>query len=170
MKSFISRIMKKLIYLIPVLILAMGCNGIYENGEELAMDLKLSVNQISVEDLKAKLENDEAAFHLVDVRTKAEFEEGFINDSYDYNMYLMPVILPRGIIEYKISDADYWEDFFEDVPDKESSEIIIYSQNGDRGLLAANTLLQLGYKNVSNLDGGYDKWQSEISKAEITEK
>jgi len=161
--------MKKLIYLIPVLILAIACNGIYENGKELAMDLKFSVNQISVEDLKAKLENDEA-FYLIDVRTNAEFEEGFINDNYDFNMYFKPVILPRGILEFKIDDPVYWEDFFEDVPDKETTEIIIYSQNGDRGLLSANTLLQLGYKNVSNLDGGFDKWQSLIVNDEVAKK
>ncbi len=165
MKSFISRIMRKPIYLIPVLILAMACNGIYENGKELAMDLKFSVNQISVEDLKVKLENDEA-FYLIDVRTNAEYEEGFINDKYDFNTYFKPVILPLGILEFKIDDPIYWEDFYEDVPEKESTEIVIYSQNGDRGLLAANTLLQLGYKNISNLDGGYDKWLSLIGKTE----
>jgi len=112
------------------------------------------------------MENDDA-FHLIDVRTVAEYEEGFINDEYAYNMYLKPVNLPRGIIEYMIADPVFWDDFFEEMPDKETTDIVIYCQNGDRGLLASNTLLRLGYKNVRNLEGGYDNWLATLkSEAE----
>ncbi len=155
--------MKKYIYLIPILIFAISCTGIYENGKEMAKDASFSVTQITVDDLKSKLGNDEA-IHLIDVRRNTEFEHGYINEDFDYNMYLEPVNIPRGILEFKISDPEFWEDYYEDLPDKDSTEIIIYCDNGDRGILATLTLLKLGYRNVKNLEGGYNAWNPDQNK------
>lgn len=149
--------MKKIIHIMMVIFLMAGCSGIYEDGKELALAVKPTVDQIKPDELKAMLEQDEA-FYLIDVRTAEEFEEGYLNDEYMYNDYLMPVNLPRGILESKISDPVFWEDFFEDLPDKETTDIVVYCKDGNRGILAANTLLKLGYKNVRNLEGGYDQW------------
>ncbi len=107
------------------------------------------------------MENDEV-FTLIDVREPTEFQSGYINEDFDYNMYLEPVNIPRGILEAKISDPVFWDDYYEDMPVKDSTVIIVYSQSGDRGALATETLLKLGYKNVTNLDGGFNAWNPDF--------
>ncbi len=152
--------MKKYFYLPVILIVFVAfaaCTGIYENGKEMAADAKTVIDEISVDDLKIKLESDEP-FHLLDVRLPAEFENGYINEDFEYNMYLEPVNLPRGILEFQIASEEFWEDYYEDMPDKDSTEIIIYCKSGARGILATETLLKLGYKNVKNLEGGWKAW------------
>jgi rhodanese-related sulfurtransferase len=41
-------------------------------------------------------------------------------------------------------------------PPEKNAEIIVYCKAGSRGILAAVSLMQLGYTNVKNLEGGYD--------------
>ncbi len=166
--------MKKYFYLpaiFTVFIAFNACTGIYENGKEMAADAKTVIDEISVDELKIKMESDEP-FHLIDVRLPAEFKNGYINDDYKYNMYLEPVNLPRGILEFQIANKDFWKDYYEDVPDKDSTEIIIYCKGGARGILATETLLKLGYKNVKNLEGGWKAWNpnqdDSIKKEEVS--
>ena len=83
-----------------ILIALSGCASIYENGKELASDTKPYIEEITVDELNAKIENSEE-FFLIDVRQPAEFEKG--NLPY-------ATLLPRGIIEFKIGDKAFWED------------------------------------------------------------
>jgi rhodanese-related sulfurtransferase len=43
------------------------------------------------------------------------------------------------------------------MPDKEEA-IVLYCKTGERSALAAHALMQLGYRNVKSLKGGYRKW------------
>lgn len=134
-----------------------ACTGVYENGKEMAADARSVVDEISVDELKGKIENGEV-FHLLDIRTAEEFKKGYINDHYVYDLYLAPINIPRGILEFRIANEEFWEPFYEETPDKDSTEIIIYCKSGKRGILATETLLTLGYKNVKNLEGGWKAW------------
>ena len=138
---------------IVIIILAIGCKGKFENGKELASEALLYIDQIHADSLKAKLQGD-SEFYLIDVRQPSEFKKGFINKDFDYNFYLIPVNIPRGVLEFEIGNEDFWEDYYEDVPDKENTDIIIYCGDGNKGALATKALMQLGYKNVKNLKGG----------------
>lgn len=40
------------------------------------------------------------------------------------------------------------------------SELVIYCQSGARSIAACFTFLQNGYENVTNLEGGLEKWLS----------
>lgn len=60
---------------IAICIFMASCCGIYENGSEMAKDASFGIKQIAVEDLKAKMENDDI-FTLLDVREPAEFQAG----------------------------------------------------------------------------------------------
>ncbi len=135
------------IYLLSlaVLLSLFSCTGIYEDGHELAQDKTENISQISVEDLKAKIKNNDD-FLLIDVRQLKESEKEQIEDA---------ILIPRGIIEFEIADEDFWKEQSMSSPIKESTEIIIYCKSGARGILTAETLMQLGYKNVKNLEGGY---------------
>ncbi len=46
-------------------------------------------------------------------------------------------------------------------PEKDA-DIIIYCKKGDRGILAAKVLSELGYSNVKNLKGGIIAWDPEF--------
>ncbi len=128
-----------------------GCAGIYENGKELADDTLQYVDEVTVNELDSKIENMED-FFLIDVRQSSEFENGNIPYS---------VSIPRGILEFKIGDDAFWKDQDWYVP-KKDAEIIIYCKKGDRGILCAKILNELGYTNVKNLKGGIHAWDPEF--------
>lgn len=72
---------------------------------------------------------------VLDVREKEEFVQGHLPTA---------VHLSRGMLEMNI--ADHVSDKF--------TPILCYCGGGNRGALAADTLRQMGYVNVSSLDGG----------------
>ena len=136
----------KYIYIlsIAISIILFNCTGIYEDGAELAKDKVKNITEITVDDLKSKIENSEE-FLLIDVRQLKESYTGQIDGS---------TLIPRGTIEFNISDEDFWMEQFM-YPPEDTTEIIIYCKSGKRGILAVESLLQLGYKDVKNLHGGY---------------
>ncbi len=47
-----------------------------------------------------------------------------------------------------------------DLPQAKTTKILVYCRSGVESKEAAQTLLDLGYTNVWNLDGGMNAWQS----------
>jgi len=92
----------------------------------------------SVEELKNKMDS-EHQFILIDVRTEKEYLAGHIENA---------IWLPRGFLEFKIQKI---------IGDPET-EIIVYCKRGSRSALSAYTLMEMGYKNVLNLEGGFEEW------------
>ena len=84
------------------------------------------------------IENDAI---VIDVRTADEYNTGHIKDSIN-----IPV--------ENISSVNY---------DKETV-IIVYCASGMRSSNAAKTLVDLGYTNVYNLDGGLINWGFELEE------
>ena len=113
-----------------IFLLLSGCAGIYENGKDLATDTKPYIEEITVDELNAKIENSEE-FFLIDVRQPAEFEKGDLPYS---------TLIPRGILEFKIGNSTFWEDdqqWF--VPEKDAEklrlkkdQIVKFKINGKR--------------------------------------
>jgi len=139
--------MKKLVKTMSIALLmgiTSSCQGIYENSSEMAADCKKNTDQISVDDLKTKLEAG-GDYYLIDIRQPTDYYTGNIPGS---------ILLSRGVLEFKIDDAGFWAEQYIYPPEKDS-EIIVYSDNGDLGILTAQTLTMLGYTRVFNLDGGY---------------
>ena len=96
-----------------------------------------NITQISPADAKGLLDNGGAVFF--DVREQDEFNAGHIPGAKN---------APRGTVEVAIPKA---------IPDK-NAPIIIYCEHGSRGALATYALVQMGYKNVKNLEGGRAAW------------
>jgi len=131
--------------LIIILIISVSaCNGIYENGNELGKDVNKYVPQITVKELKTKIDSN-LDFLLIDVRQSNEYEQGNIEGS---------TLIPRGNLEFYISDSLFWEEQFMYAPQKKD-EIVIYCLSGGRGALATQSLINLGFENVKNLSGGF---------------
>jgi rhodanese-related sulfurtransferase len=96
-------------------------------------------NQISCRDLAALMASER--LHAVfDVRERGEFNAGQIANATS---------LPRSQIEFRIAEL---------VPDRRIA-IAVYDQGEGRGALAAKSLAEFGYENVSVLDGGLPAWR-----------
>ena len=142
-----------------LLFLLVGCDAIYENGKELAQEVNRVIPQTSVDSLQAMMERGDE-FFLIDVRQPDEFEKGNI----DYS-----TLIPRGDLEFKILDNNYWDEQGFYGPLKED-KIIIYSQKGDRGALGAYSLIKMGFTNVSNLTGGFDAFDPNHEDSGVVEE
>ena len=135
----------KYLLILSIILLTAGCRGIYEDATEMASDYKSKVKSITVADLQAKTDKGES-YLLIDVRQPDEYLTENIPGS---------VSIPRGMLEFNIGSEAFWSTQYMYPPEK-NTEIIVYCKAGSRGILAAVSLMQLGYTNVKNLEGGYD--------------
>ena len=114
--------------------------------KKLLADANAMINTVSVQDLDYLLEDDETV--LVDVRETVEREnDGVIPGS---------VHVPRGLLEFQ---ADPESPSYNAALDPEV-RLVLYCGTGGRSALAAKTLLEMGFSDVSSLAGGYAAWRS----------
>ena len=97
------------------------------------------VKQCSIADAKKRLDRGEVA-HFFDVREDHEFAKDHAKGARHVG---------KGIIERDIETL---------VPDKQAS-ILLYCGGGFRSALAADALQQMGYTNVTSMDGGIKAWR-----------
>ena len=85
---------------------------------------------------------------LIDIREEVEFRRGHIPGA---------VFSPRGLLEFEIHALVQRTASTSDV-DPENREIVLYCGTGGRSALAAETLTNMGYRNVQSMDGGIVAW------------
>ncbi|GBC06084.1 hypothetical protein RclHR1_06610007 [Rhizophagus clarus] len=101
---------------------------------------------------------------IIDVREKDEQLRGIIPTA---------IPLPRGILE---RDVERKVTSVKEVNDLENGrDIVVYCAGGLRSVMAAESLVRLGYKkeNVKSLIGGYDNWKEsgfEVTDYETSKK
>ncbi|MCK5507438.1 MAG: hypothetical protein KAI50_02835 [Desulfobacterales bacterium] len=83
---------------------------------------------------------NEGGHIFLDVRTAREYKMGHIPGA---------IHIDRGLLEFTINNQ---------VPDK-NARIVAYCKVGGRGSLAAYTLVRMGYKNITNIEGGWVAWE-----------
>jgi sulfur-carrier protein adenylyltransferase/sulfurtransferase len=106
---------------------------------ELLAQLRSEIGEVDAATLHEELAGPDAPV-LVDVRAQNEWDEGHL-----------PGALNVG--------RDYLESRIErNVPDRETP-LVLYCESGNRSLMAAKTLRDLGYTNVRNVAGGYADWK-----------
>jgi len=124
----------------PVVVTGFVAENILNNTSE----------QISVEELAVKLENNEVSnYLLIDARTADEFKKGTIPSA---------VNLPLDEIRNHI-------DFIK----SQQKPIIIFCQKGLRGYLAELILRHNNIENIVNVAGGFKLWQMFSKNIEIHE-
>jgi rhodanese-related sulfurtransferase len=106
---------------------------------QIAEDARSRVNEISLDDVKAKLDRGET-FLLVDVREESEYAADHLPGA---------VHLGKGIIERDIENR---------VPDP-ATPLVLYCGGGFRSALAADNLQKMGYTNVLSMQGGIRGWR-----------
>jgi len=89
-------------------------------------------------ELKKRLDAGEPVV-VIDVRDPDEYRDGSIEAANN---------ISRGFLEFRIGS----------VASDPSTPLVLYCQTGLRSMLAAKALHDLGYKNVINLQGGFQRW------------
>ena len=102
------------------------------------------VRQLSVQEVKASLDKApslrEKGFFLVDVRSVEEHDTGAIPGT-DANIEFREMAKRHKEIGAGLDD-----------------HIVVYCQSGKRSNIAADTLAELGYRNVYNIRGSVNAW------------
>src|ERR687885_1114541 len=111
-----------------------------ETSQQLLQRVKRTIKEVTIDEAYGALQSDRPPL-VVDVRERDEFEEGAIKDA---------VHVPRGYLELQIENV---------APDR-SRPIVLYCAGGARSALAARSLEELGYENVSSLAGGFGAWKN----------
>ena len=118
-----------------------------KNFLELVKGCLGNVKEIMPWDLAERLE-DNPELLIVDVREPEEFAAMHIADS---------ISVPRGILE-SACEWDYEETVPELVQARER-EVVVVCRSGYRSVLAANSMLLLGYQEVASLQTGLRGWK-----------
>lgn len=145
--------MKRLKSIFGILVLStvlFSCNQkmSFQGVDELVAEAEKGVESITVEQLMEKIDNGDMIL-LIDVREPNEYNAGYIPGALN---------IPRGVLEFKIGNEDFWEAEMLYMPEKDE-ELILFCKKGKRSILAVQTLNELGYKNVKYLDEGWKKWE-----------
>ena len=108
-------------------------------------ELKASIPQVNPAEA-VQLQRQGAA--VIDVRENDEVAQGSPLGAHR---------LGRGFLELRVEDA---------VPDTDRT-ILVLCATGVRSLFAAETLKQLGYRDVRNIIGGFTRWKNDALPFEI---
>jgi len=100
---------------------------------------------LTVQQLKASMDkasqSSQKGFALIDVRSPEEHQGGFIPGT-DFNIDFREIQNRHQEIQAELD-----------------SHIVVYCQSGHRSNIAAETLMNIGYKNVYNVEGSMNAWE-----------
>ena len=113
-----------------------------KSSQTLVSDALKEIKTISPEEA-LKLSN-EGKSNLIDIRDIRELEnEGKVENSLH---------IPRGMLEFWVDpESVYFKDGKLDV----NKEMVLFCAGGLRSALAAKSLQDMGFENVSHIDGGF---------------
>ncbi|MDE2253214.1 MAG: sulfurtransferase [Betaproteobacteria bacterium] len=106
------------------------------------------IEQMTVGELRALLDEKHeqfASWQVVDVREPWEVERASIKHKHFRHTHI-----PMATIPLRLQDLD------------KSKHILVMCRTGGRSMQVANFLLQSGFSNVYNLQGGITAWSREV--------
>ncbi len=111
-----------------------------EQFKNLIKDAEAHIESIEPDDLDL----EDLNLLLLDVREPEEFASGYLRKEKH-------LTIPRGKLEF-VAIKKIHQQYGHDIP------IVTYCFKGPRGLLAAEQLKKMGFKNVKYLNGGLVNW------------
>lgn len=115
--------------------------------KELINDCLETVDEVLPWDLEEAMENKKQTPLLLDIREPYEFDVLHIKGSKN---------IPRGILE---PACDYgYDDTVPELVIARDKEVIVICRSGNRSVLAAYTMQQMGYQFVKSLKTGVKGW------------
>lgn len=109
-----------------------------KNAHDLVVIAKQKINEIAIENAEKAI-NDASV--MIDVREADEFALGHIAGAIN---------IPRGLLEFKLSGTESLT--------SRDLNIVLYCKTSGRSALAAETMQNMGYLQVSSIAGGIDAW------------
>jgi rhodanese-related sulfurtransferase len=104
--------------------------------QQLTADAKSRIREVSATEAARE---QAAGAVLIDVREVEEFQHGHAAGA---------IHISRGVLELQI----------EELVSDEATPILLYCGGGSRSALSADSLQQMGYKNVASVAGGFRAW------------
>ena len=102
------------------------------------------MSEITVQELKKRLDAGDQSFVFIDVREPYEYQE--------FNLGAQ--LIPLGNIIDAIPGLE----------EHKNDEIVVHCRSGARSGQAKMIMMQMGFTNVRNLEGGVLAWQREFGK------
>ena len=113
-----------------------------KSANDLVNEALLEIKTISVDEALAL--SNEGKCNIIDIREKGELDKtGRVENSNH---------IPRGMLEFWLDpDGPYFKSGKLDM----SKEMVLFCAGGLRSALAAKSLKEMGFENVSHIDGGF---------------
>ena len=128
-----------------------------KSSHKLVEEAKNSIQTLKAQDVKKLSDQDEVT--LIDIRDIRElWKEGTIENSKH---------IPRGMLEFWL---DPESTYYESNKIKEIKKMVLFCALGWRSALAAKSLVDMGFKNVAHVDGGFDALKKSGLKVVVKEK
>lgn len=113
-----------------------------KTAAQMVTEAMAQVEKVTPAEAAAELAEGKVA--IVDVREPVEWERHIAG----------AVQVPRGLLEFAADPVSPRHN----AELEPTGRVIVYCRSGVRAALAAKTLLDMGYENVANLDGGITSW------------
>ena len=128
-----------------------------KSSQTLVEEALKSIETLNSSDVKALYENKEIT--LIDVRDIRElWKEGTIENSKH---------IPRGMLEFWL---DPESTYYQTNKIKNIKKIVLFCALGWRSALATKSLVDMGFKNVAHVEGGFDALKKSGLKVVVKEK
>jgi len=114
-----------------------------KSSKTLVQEAQKGIETVSVSEVKALLKNNQVT--LIDVRDIRElWKEGTIENSKH---------IPRGMLEFWL---DPESSYYKSNKIKDIKKMVLFCALGWRSALATKSLVDMGFKNVAHVAGGFD--------------
>ena len=128
-----------------------------KSSQVLVEEAKKSIETLSSEDVKKLY--DQGEITLIDVRDIREiWKEGTIEHSKH---------IPRGMLEFWL---DPQSSYYNSNKIKDIKKMVLFCALGFRSALATKSLIEMGFKNVAHVEGGFDALKNVGMKVVTKEK
>ena len=128
-----------------------------KSSQTLVEEAQKSIETLSSEEVKKLAENKEIT--LIDVREIREiWKEGTIENSKH---------IPRGMLEFWL---DPESTYYQANKIKDINKMVLFCALGWRSALATKSLVDMGFKNVAHVNGGFDALKKSGLKVVTKEK
>ena len=128
-----------------------------KTSQTLVEEALRSIETLNSKEVKILYDNEEIT--LIDVRDIRElWKEGTIENSKH---------IPRGMLEFWL---DPESSYFKANKIKDTKKMVLFCALGWRSALATKSLVEMGFKNVAHVDGGFDALKKSGLKVVTKEK
>ncbi len=128
-----------------------------KSSQELVKEAKKSIETLDSQEVKDLVEKNEIS--LIDIRDIRElWNEGTIENSKH---------IPRGMLEFWL---DPESSYFKSNKVGDIKKMVLFCALGFRSALATKSLVDMGFKNVAHVEGGFDALKKSGLKVVTKEK